>query len=160
MALARLLILAIAIGPATIACTASGGAGSSAGPSGSADTSPSAAPSASVRPGASFVPRPTVGPTVAPVTGEVPETVLTAIRADLTTQTGVDASDAVIVKAEAVDWPDGSMGCPQPGIMYIQQVIPGYQVVLSLDGKTYDYRVAASTGEFRLCEGLKPPSAS
>ena len=40
--------------------------------------------------------------------------------------------------------------------MYIQQVTPGYQVVLELDGTTYDYRVAGQGTSVRLCEGLKP----
>ena len=61
--------------------------------------------------------------------------------------------------AEAVEWPDGALGCPEMGMMYIQQITPGYQVVLSLDGTEYDYRVAGEAESIRLCEGLRPAGA-
>ena len=137
-----------ALGLAVLACSSAGGT-----------TSP-AAPSPSIRPAPSFSARPTIAPSAAPITGEVPADVLTAVRAELSSSSGLDAANAEVVRAEAVDWPDGSMGCPVPGMMYTQQIVPGYQVVLTLDGKTYDYRVAAETGTIVRCEGLKPPSAS
>ncbi len=84
---------------------------------------------------------------------------MTAVQADLSAKTGKDASTATVVKAEAVTWPDGSLGCPQPGMMYTQMVQPGYQVVLELDGTTYDYRVAGEGAVIRLCEGLKPAAS-
>jgi hypothetical protein len=79
-----------------------------------------------------------------------------AVLADLGAHTGTDPSGATVVKAEAVDWPDGSLGCPELGMMYIQVITPGYQVVLALDGTSYDYRVAGEGDVIRLCEGLKP----
>ena len=147
-----------ALGPAVLlglvlvtgACS-TGGAGASA------PVPESAAPS---RPEVSLPPRPSLGPSGAPVTGEVPAQVMTAVIADLSRQTGNDASGATVTKAEAVTWPDGSLGCPQPGMMYTQMVTPGYQVILELDGKTYDYRIAGEGNVIRLCEGLKPASGS
>ena len=32
--------------------------------------------------------------------------------------------------AKAMQWPDSSLGCPQPGMMYAQIITPGYQVTL------------------------------
>ncbi|MCS7222278.1 MAG: hypothetical protein RML36_15530 [Anaerolineae bacterium] len=50
------------------------------------------------------------------------------------------APDAVQVRAvEAVEWPDASLGCPQPGMMYAQVITPGYRIVLEAAGKTYEY---------------------
>jgi hypothetical protein len=128
---------------------------STAGPGASGGAAPESA-GPSTRPGTSVGPRPTVGPTSSPVTGEVPDAVMTAVQADLSAKTGQDATTATVTMAQAVTWPDGSLGCPQPGIMYTQMVQPGYRVVLELDGKSYDYRVAGEGTTIRLCEGVKP----
>jgi len=135
---------ATAISLLTVACSTTGGGAISAGPT------------ASARPAPSFAPRPTVAPTASPVTGEVPPDVIEAVRAELGAFTGTDASNATVVKAEAVEWPDGSLGCPQRGVMYVQVVTPGYQVVLEQTGRDYDYRVAGEGAVIRLCEGVLP----
>jgi hypothetical protein len=142
-ATARLAAIAT-LGLVVVACSAQGGAGASA------------EPSASIRPAPSTASRPTVPPSGVPVTGEVPDAVMTAVLADLSARTGTDASSATVTTGEAVEWNDGSLGCPEIGVMYIQQITPGYHVVLSLDGKEYDYRVAGEGKTIRLCEGLKP----
>ena len=50
------------------------------------------------------------------------------------------ASDAIQVRmVEAAEWPDASLGCPQPGMMYAQVITPGYRIVLETAGKTYEY---------------------
>ncbi len=91
-----------------------------------------------------------------PVTGEVPPAVMASARAELAKEVGVEAAaNATVVKAEAVDWPDGSLGCPQPGMMYPQVITPGYQVVFEVDGKQYDMHASASGGAF-LCESGRP----
>jgi hypothetical protein len=82
-----------------------------------------------------------------------------AVLADLAARTGADVSGATVTKAEAVEWPDGALGCPELGVMYVQVVTPGYQVVLTLDGTDYDYRVAGEGDVIRLCDGLKPAGA-
>jgi hypothetical protein len=55
----------------------------------------------------------------------------------------------VVVSAEEVTFPDGSLGCPQPGMVYTQAMVDGYKIVAEAGGKTYDYRGSGST--FRLC---------
>jgi len=47
-----------------------------------------------------------------------------------------------IVSVESVEFRDSSLGCPQPGMAYLQVITPGYQVLLRLDGQVYDYRVS------------------
>jgi hypothetical protein len=94
----------------------------------------------------------------APVTGEVPPTVMNAARAELATHVGIDrAASATVLSAEAVDWPDGSLGCPQPDMVYPQVITPGYQVVFEVDGKEYDIR-ATTSGFVMLCESGRPLS--
>jgi len=43
------------------------------------------------------------------------------------------------VSAEAVEWPDASLGNPQPGMVYAQVVTPGYKIILSARGQQYEY---------------------
>lgn len=69
---------------------------------------------------------------------------------------GVDASQVQVVAAEAVIWSDGSIGCPEPGMMYTQALVPGYRVVVEVDGEALHFH-AAETGGFRFCADPQPP---
>jgi hypothetical protein len=93
------------------------------------------------------------------VNGEVPEEILDQIFADLVKSTGAERDDIHVVRAEAVVWNDGSLGCPKPGEFYIQMMINGYWVVLESKGVYYDYR-ASNAGNFKLCEGENLPPIS
>ena len=68
---------------------------------------------------------------------------------------GVAIDGVTLVSAEAVTFPDGSLGCPEPGMAYSQVVTDGYKIVLTAGGKTYDYR-GTGPGTFRRC--TNPPS--
>lgn len=93
-------------------------------------------------------PRPPVPPG-APV--PLPQAKLDAIRADLADR-GVDAAALTVVGSDAVTWPDGSLGCPEPGMAYTQALVEGMRVVVEVAGATYDYRFG--TGDVpRLCPG-------
>lgn len=80
----------------------------------------------------------------------IPSTHWAAILADLEHR-GAPTTGLEVVKAVAVTWPNGSLGCPKPGMMYTQALIDGYQVVVKAGGTTYDYRFG-STSAARLCE--------
>jgi hypothetical protein len=99
-------------------------------------------------------------PEISPLVGEVPAEILEEIIADLVQRTGAAREDIQVVKAEAVVWNDGSLGCHKPGEFYIQILVNGYWVVLQVEGVYYDYRVSDS-GHFILCEGKgMPPNPS
>ena len=87
----------------------------------------------------------------AAVTGEVPVELLDAIRTDLGKRLGIETTDLEPVRAEAVNWNDGSLGCPRPDQVYTQSITPGYHVVFEFAGTAYDYR-AKRNGLFMLCE--------
>ena len=89
------------------------------------------------------------------ITGEVPQEILDAILADLAMQTGADRAAIETLRAEAVVWNDGSLGCPKPGQFYTQALVPGYWVVLRVGSQDYDYR-ASNTGHFMRCESSRP----
>ncbi|MDF1597587.1 MAG: hypothetical protein P1T08_16025 [Acidimicrobiia bacterium] len=113
------------------------------------------------KPTPSLPPAETIPPSDPPpaVTGEVPMDLLEAIMADAESRMTTKGA-LTVVRAESVTWSDGSLGCPEPGVMYTQALVDGYWVVLDAGGSQMDYR-ASSRGSFKLCEsslGVPPPS--
>ena len=76
--------------------------------------------------------------------------------ADLGTRLGVSQSEIDIVSVRAVTWPDGSIGCPQPGMSYTQALVSGVLVVLQVDGIDYEYHSGDAGGLF-YCATPTPP---
>lgn len=72
-----------------------------------------------------------------------PGTLLAAAIDDAARRSGVARSDIEVMSAEAVTWPDGSLGCPEPGMMYTQALIPGYRIVLRAGTDTFNYHARA-----------------
>jgi hypothetical protein len=89
--------------------------------------------------------------TIPPMTGEVPEEIMDEILADAGDRAEVDPAQFEVVRSQSIEWPDGSLGCPEPGQFYTQAIVPGYWVVLQMGEETYDYRVT-DNGGFSLCE--------
>lgn len=77
--------------------------------------------------------------------------------ADLATRLGIPAENIKVVAVREVTWPDASLGCPQPGMMYAQVLVDGLQVVLEADGRTYAYH-GRSPNDLFLC-GPQGPMA-
>jgi hypothetical protein len=98
----------------------------------------------------SVIPAPIPTGETSPVKGEVPQAILESILKEAAALAKVDRREIKIVRAESVVWGDGSLGCPEPGMMYTQMLVNGYWVVIEAAGKTYDYRVGKG-GSFRLC---------
>jgi hypothetical protein len=88
--------------------------------------------------------------TVPVVTGEAPGDLLDSILADAESRVTTESAISV-VRAQAVTWSDGSLGCPEPGMSYTQALVEGYWVVLDAGGRQMDYRATAG-GAFKLCE--------
>ena len=59
--------------------------------------------------------------------------------ADLAARLSVNPAAITVQVVEPIEWPDASLGCPQPGMMYAQVVTPGYRIVLEVNGKSYEY---------------------
>ncbi len=79
------------------------------------------------------------------------EAVVRLAQEDLAQRLGLTPEAIRLVSAEAVEWPDTSLGCPRPGMMYAQVITPGFLVVLEAGGRTYEYHT--DTGRFVvLCE--------
>lgn len=64
------------------------------------------------------------------------------------------AKDAIAVDTiRAVDWPDSSIGCPQPGRAYLQVITPGHKITLR--AKERIYVVHESKGRAFVCHQNK-----
>jgi len=96
------------------------------------------------------IPTETEAPTPKPVLTEDPQaedepeiadtgTPEEAVIADLSKRLKISEDKIEVVSVEAVEWPDGSIGCPLPGFQYTQAVVPGYRIVLQAGGETYTY---------------------
>jgi hypothetical protein len=72
-------------------------------------------------------------------------------KEDLATRLSLAADTITVLEARAVVWPDSSLGCPQPGMSYLQVPEDGALVRLSAAGKVYEYHSGGSRGLF-LCE--------
>ena len=84
------------------------------------------------------------GPPTGASDPEASEPLVGLAKADLSNRTGVDREQIMVVSVTAVDWPDASLGCPEPGMFYAQVITPGYKIVLSHDGERYEYHTDRS----------------
>ena len=72
-------------------------------------------------------------------------------KEDLAARLGIQTSEIELLKYEEVVWPDSSLGCPQPGMEYLQVPSDGALIRLSAEGQVYDYHSGGNRGVF-LCE--------
>ncbi len=66
---------------------------------------------------------------------------------------GVPADRIRVDTIRAVQWPDSSVGCPQPGQQYLQVVTPGHRISLRVDGQLYTVHEAG--GKAFVCHHRK-----
>ena len=71
-------------------------------------------------------------------------------QVDLADRLGVEPQEIEVVVAERVTWPDGSLGCPKPGMSYTQALVEGSRVVLGHDERVYVYNAGTDDQPF-LC---------
>ncbi len=71
--------------------------------------------------------------------------------ADLAGRLGIPEAEITVHSSETVVWPDGALGCPQPGMAYPQVLVDGYRILLSAQGAIYHYHGGGERGPF-LCE--------
>ncbi|MCL1595519.1 MAG: hypothetical protein M3132_14300 [Actinomycetia bacterium] len=74
--------------------------------------------------------------------------------ADLVKRLAATIDDIVVVSAESVVWPDGSLGCPIPDMRYTQVQVEGAKIVLFVDGGLYNYHSGGRRGPL-LCVPTK-----
>lgn len=61
-------------------------------------------------------------------------------RRDLARRLNVDESEIVEQSADEDEFPDAALGAPTGDEMSAQIITPGWRIVLSANGKTFEYR--------------------
>ena len=79
------------------------------------------------------------------------ETLVDLAKADLAERLDIKIDAIMLISYEDVVWPDSSLGCPQPGMAYLQVPKDGSRIVLEFEGTTYDYHTGGGRDPF-LCE--------
>jgi hypothetical protein len=89
----------------------------------------------------------------------VPIEVRRSVVADAAKRFKVAESAVVLTRAEQVTWPSGALGCPEPGTMYTQALVPGFRVVArTLEGELlYHTDTLGNTRSCAVHEGPQPP---
>lgn len=87
-------------------------------------------------PGESNTPEPT---TPEPAVPEQARPLVDLAKVDLSRRKGIPIEQIKVVSVEEVNWPNGSLGFPKPGMVYIQVIIPGYRITLTDGAQTYEY---------------------
>ena len=103
-----------------------------------------------------FTPQPgsqTQGETMTPPTPDMSgmESLIALARNHLARKLSISVDEINLVEAKPVVWPDSSMGCPQPGMAYLQVPEDGALIILQFNGISYEYHNGGSRGLF-LCE--------
>lgn len=83
-------------------------------------------------------------------TDEATAKMVTLVTQNLAQKLGIPVEQIVLSEVRPVVWRDAGLGCPKPGVDYIQVETPGYTIRLEAAGKTYNYHTD-QTKRFVLC---------
>lgn len=84
---------------------------------------------------------PTESATEAPTESPAESTpVEDAVVARLAENLGISPEDITIVSTEEVEWPDGCLGIQIEGLLCTQAIVPGFRVILDVNGREVEYR--------------------
>jgi hypothetical protein len=140
--LVRLLTLALF----SIAVSASDGCASSTVPSTPVRTVDAVSGDPGLNPSPGALPRFGAPPSPSPV----PSDALVRMAVDDAAQrAGATPSDVTVLRVEPREWPDRSLGCPQPGVGYAQVLTPGLLIVVQVRDQQLEYH--ADEGHVILC---------
>lgn len=77
-----------------------------------------------------------------PVEVEGTNAIVEIARADLAQRLGISRDEITVQSVEPAEFPDASLGVPEPGKVYAQVVTPGYIIDLAAAGQTYRYHAS------------------
>lgn len=67
------------------------------------------------------------------------ENLIEQARQDLAQRLAISTNQIVLVEATEAEWSDSSLGCPQPDMLYLQVITPGFLILLDANGAQYEY---------------------
>jgi len=79
------------------------------------------------------------------------ESLIEQAKNDLAGRLSISTTEISLVEVREVVWPDSSLGCPQPGMEYLQVPEDGALILLKAQEVLYEYHNGGSRGLF-LCE--------
>ncbi len=97
-------------------------------------------------------------PTSIPLTTRLPLEVNPAQRAAITSLSStlnLPADQIKVIFAQAVMWPNGCMGVQRMGVMCTDQQVPGYIIVLAVNGKQYEFHTNRDGSEIVPSESVQ-----
>lgn len=65
--------------------------------------------------------------------------IVALVKGHLAQRLSIAVDQIVLLEIKPVVWRDAGLGCPKPGVDYIQVETPGYTILLEADGNTYRY---------------------
>ena len=74
----------------------------------------------------------------------------------LTSSLGDGTAPLQFMGSEPQEWSDGSLGCPQDGMMYAQVITPGFKMTFSDGTKTYTVHTNETGDQIVICDKGKP----
>lgn len=104
------------------------------------------ADSIDIRPTAESTASPTIDPSSTSITIEAGmQNLIDKAIADLAQRLAVPRNEIDLLEATSVVWPDGSLGCPQEGMLYAQVLTPGYLIRLQWGEQEFEYHASRGT---------------
>ena len=82
------------------------------------------------------------------------EPLLRAAIGDLARRLNIDPGEVRVVEADAIVWPDRSLGCPRPGMAYAQVPQDGALIRLQAQGHVFAYHSGGGRAPFLCREQL------
>ena len=75
---------------------------------------------------------------------EASEKMVALTKGHLAKRLSIAIDQIVLSDIKPVVWRDAGLGCPKPGVDYIQVETPGYNILLTAGGNTYRYHTDAT----------------
>jgi hypothetical protein len=88
---------------------------------------------------------------------QVPRRLVTLAQSDLSERIRAPVNEISVISADAVTWPDTSLGCPHPERRYAQGPQAGARIVLEIGDTRYRYHTGGRTTKPFLCQRPTAP---
>ncbi len=73
----------------------------------------------------------------------------------LSNELGIPPKEIEVLSVEMYEWPDTSLGCPEPGKSYAQVVTTGYRLILRVEDEQYEVHVDQEGQIAVLCDATR-----
>ncbi len=80
------------------------------------------------------------------------ETILQQVLDQVAAQTGLGVDTLQVLSAEQVEFPDTALGCPEAGVMYATQIVPGFQITVQAGEDVFLVGTTMAGDQFSVCQ--------